>query len=137
MQGVKASIHQEGEKLIPFDPSTRPRGVDQESLSRTQKFLIPTVHPHLNKEPSTIIRCLYTMTPDKLYFVGEHNEDKRFIVATGIFVTYGSDLIGFCGTGFKHSPMIGKLVSQMVSDQPLEVDISAFSLTRFQNKAKL
>eukprot|EP01127_Copromyxa_protea_P024650 TRINITY_DN9817_c0_g1_i1.p1 TRINITY_DN9817_c0_g1~~TRINITY_DN9817_c0_g1_i1.p1 ORF type:complete len:390 (-),score=75.10 TRINITY_DN9817_c0_g1_i1:41-1210(-) len=122
---VKASIHQAGEKLIPFDNAKRSRGVDEESLKRTQRCLIPTIHPHLDKDPALVIRCLYTMTPDKLFFVGPHYDDKRFIVAAG-----------FSGTGFKHSPMIGKLVSDMVSELPLEVDISAFALDRF-NKSKL
>jgi glycine/D-amino acid oxidase-like deaminating enzyme len=83
IQAVKASIHQEGEKLDPFDPAKRSKGVNQELLRRTQEKLIPAIHPHLEKEPATVIRCLYTMTPDKLYFVGPHYEDSRFLVATG------------------------------------------------------
>lgn len=38
---------------------------------------------------------------------------------------------GFSGHGFKLAPMIGKLLAQLLLDQPREIDISPYRLSRF------
>ena len=44
---------------------------------------------------------------------------------------------GFSGHGFKLAPMIGKLLAQLMLDQPREIDISPYRLSRFAEGALL
>jgi len=64
---------------------------------------------------------VYDLTPD-LHFVIEHSP-----VVPGLF-----HALGFSGHGFKHSPVIGEMVTQLVMDGRVSVvDASPFSSTRF------
>jgi glycine/D-amino acid oxidase-like deaminating enzyme len=64
---------------------------------------------------------VYDLTPD-LHFVIEHSP-----VVPGLF-----HALGFSGHGFKHSPVIGEMVTQLVMDGRVSVvDASPFASSRF------
>jgi sarcosine oxidase / L-pipecolate oxidase len=45
---------------------------------------------------------------------------------------------GFSGHGFKHAPMIGRLLSEWVLDgKPSSLDVTPFSLDRFRTGVSL
>eukprot|EP01126_Amoeba_proteus_P052617 TRINITY_DN636_c0_g1_i6.p1 TRINITY_DN636_c0_g1~~TRINITY_DN636_c0_g1_i6.p1 ORF type:complete len:330 (+),score=65.26 TRINITY_DN636_c0_g1_i6:297-1286(+) len=122
--GIKATIHQAGDNLISLDTKDRCQGTNTELLRNVTEYFVP-LFPFLEKTPCHVVRCLYTNTVDSKFVVGQHSDDSRVFVATG-----------FCGSGFKHSPMIGRLLSQLMSAQEPEIDISCFSINRF-HKSKV
>ncbi|KAK0408461.1 hypothetical protein QR680_003974 [Steinernema hermaphroditum] len=54
-------------------------------------------------KPSTIDRCLYTMTKDSHYAIGRYPSDARIVVAGG-----------FSGSGFKLAITVGRIVKDLV-----------------------
>lgn len=64
--------------------------------------------------------CLYTVTPDRGFIIDRHPYHDRVLV------------ISACsGHGFKHSAGIGDAVAELVTEGRNQVDLSAFSITRF------
>lgn len=59
-------------------------------------------------------------TPDSLPLLGRHSRYDNLVLATG----HGT-------LGITHGPITGKLVSQLLLDEPLDLEISPFSLQRF------
>jgi glycine/D-amino acid oxidase-like deaminating enzyme len=82
--------------------------------------------PHLDPNPVNIARCLYQKSPDGHFYIDKHVNDERIILATG-----------FSGTGFKHAPAVGLILTQLACDEPTCIDIGQFSMRRFDAKAKL
>ena len=64
--------------------------------------------------------CLYTTTEDFGFVIDYHPQSDNIIIASPC-----------SGHGFKHSAGIGKLLTQMVTDGKLMVDLSPFRLDRF------
>lgn len=68
----------------------------------------------------------YAASPDHNAIVGESVETSRFLYATG-----------FSGHGFQQSPVVGEHLAELVVGRRPTVDLSPFSLERFQlNAAK-
>jgi sarcosine oxidase len=82
--------------------------------------------PLIEPTPVNIFRCIYQKSPDGSFIVDRHAGDERVIVATG-----------FSGTGFKHAPAIGLILTQLANDEAPIFDISELSMKRFQVKSKL
>jgi len=61
--------------------------------------------------------CLYTMTQDENFIIDSLPDHDNIIVAGG-----------FSGHGFKFTPLIGKLIQQMVMHEDLSHDLSPFAL---------
>ena len=82
--------------------------------------------PNLSFPAAIIERCLYTVTPDGLWIVDRHPVQNNVVV-----------LAGFSGHGFKAGPIIGKLVSEMVtgSSKIERYDMSSLSIDRFVKKS--
>jgi len=121
--GVKCANHQLGPGV---DPSQRKYDVEPALLRPVKDYFLPTHFPELVPQPVDVVRCLYTMTPDLHFIIDKHDDDERVVVAAG-----------FCGTGFKHAPIVGKIVSELISNSMLSVDISELSMSRFKKKSKL
>ncbi|MGO4387944.1 N-methyl-L-tryptophan oxidase [Microvirga sp. 2YAF29] len=64
--------------------------------------------------------CLYTITPDSHFLIDHHPESDRILVVSPC-----------SGHGFKHSAAIGEMVSQCVIAEEGSIDMSAFTLARF------
>ena len=67
--------------------------------------------------------CLYTVTPDGSFVFDRHLQWQRLL------------LLSACsGHGFKHSAAIGEAVAQNLLEGRSDLDLSGFSLSRFQEK---
>jgi sarcosine oxidase subunit beta len=63
----------------------------------------------------------YEVSPDHNAIVGEAAEPSRFLYATG-----------FSGHGFQQAPAIGEHIAELVAGREPTLDLSAFSLGRFE-----
>ncbi|NIX75063.1 N-methyl-L-tryptophan oxidase [Microvirga terricola] len=74
--------------------------------------------------PSAVkaVTCLYTITPDSNFVIDRHPDANRILVVSPC-----------SGHGFKHSAAIGEVAAQIVTDGQSRIDLSAFSLARFQS----
>ncbi|GFW20020.1 peroxisomal sarcosine oxidase [Trichonephila clavipes] len=63
------------------------------------------------------------LTPDEVFLIDSVPKHKNIV--------YGS---GFSGTGFKTSPVVGKLLSQLAMGTEPFLDISPYSPSRFLQK---
>jgi sarcosine oxidase subunit beta len=87
--------------------------------------LIPTafdLYPPIEQAEIRHTWCgLYEMTPDRHPIIGEAPDVRGFFLANG-----------FSGHGFQHSPIVGKLLAEMiVGGEARTVDISSLGLDRF------
>lgn len=76
--------------------------------------------PGLSDICSQAVSCLYTMTPDANFVIDFHPENNRIVVASAC-----------SGHGFKHSAAVGEVLSDLVIDGKSKIDISSFSMKRF------
>ena len=76
--------------------------------------------PGLSDVCSEAVSCLYTTTPDSNFMIDFHPENNRIVVASPC-----------SGHGFKHSAAIGEVLSDLVIDGKSKIDISSFSMKRF------
>ena len=63
---------------------------------------------------------LYEMTPDHHAILGPVDGLDGLQLA-----------VGFSGHGFQHAPIVGKVISELVTGRPPTVDVSALGLGRF------
>jgi sarcosine oxidase subunit beta len=87
--------------------------------------LIPTaldLYPPIEQAEIRHTWCgLYEMTPDRHPIIGEAPDVRGFFLANG-----------FSGHGFQHSPIVGKLLAEMiVGGEARTVDVSSLGLGRF------
>ncbi|WP_338807378.1 N-methyl-L-tryptophan oxidase [Pseudomonas chlororaphis] len=66
--------------------------------------------------------CAYTVTPDSHFIIDEHPRLANVTVVSAC-----------SGHGFKHSAAIGEALAQQLVDGRSEIDLSAFSLARFDH----
>jgi sarcosine oxidase len=66
------------------------------------------------------VACLYTVTPDSNFLIDYHPENERILVVSPC-----------SGHGFKHSAAIGEMVAECVIERSSKIDMSTFSLSRF------
>jgi sarcosine oxidase len=65
--------------------------------------------------------CLYTVTPDRGFIIDRHpRQDRVFVISA------------CSGHGFKHSAGIGDAVAERLTEGRNHVDLSAFSIARFE-----
>jgi len=108
MYGIPA-VDGRGFKAAPdgygraFDPDTEDRLVDRETLAATRAFLADRV-PAMAARPVVETRvCQYESTPDTHFVIDRHPDwDNVWLVGGG------------SGHGFKHGPMIGRYVVDLI-----------------------
>lgn len=71
-------------------------------------------------KPLRQIVCMYTMTADFGFIIDRHPLYPQVIIASAC-----------SGHGFKHSAAIGEILAQLALDDRSQLDISAFSFSRF------
>jgi sarcosine oxidase subunit beta len=120
-------FHREGPGVL-----TGMGGVDEHASFDTrvdERFiadeLFPTalrVFPPIEQAEVRHTWCgLYEMTPDRHPIIGEAPSVRGFYLANG-----------FSGHGFQHSPIVGKLLAEMiVGGEAKTVDVSSLGLERF------
>jgi sarcosine oxidase len=87
-----------------FDPDTEDRFVDRETLAATRTFLAERV-PAMAARPVVETRvCQYESTPDTHFIIDRHpGWDNVWLVGGG------------SGHGFKHGPLIGRYVMNLIA----------------------
>lgn len=119
-------FHREGQGVLmgmgaPDERPTFDTTVDQTFVAEE---ILPTamrVFPPIEEAGIEHTWCgLYEMTPDRHPILGE--------AVPGLYLANG-----FSGHGFQHSPIVGKLLAEMIVDGAAStVDVSALSLDRFE-----
>ena len=87
-----------------------------ETLRTFLKQYLPTA----NGELIETRRCLYTMTPDKHFIIDYHPNYNNILIAAG-----------FSGHGFKFTNLVGKILTELITERKTQYNLSLFKLTRF------
>jgi glycine/D-amino acid oxidase-like deaminating enzyme len=98
------------------------RGILPEDDAALRVFLNRRI-PTLAKSHSPLAKtCIYTLSPDRHFMVGPLPENPNIIVGAG-----------FSGHGFKFASVVGEILSQLVCNQPVNLNIEFLNLGRFLN----
>jgi sarcosine oxidase len=111
--GARAGEHGTGPDVLP-DESRRD---DPVTVSRVIDFIAESI-PAAGTQPAALETCLYTNTPDNDFVL---DQVGPLVVASPC-----------SGHGFKFAPLIGEICARLTLGEDLEMDLSRFSLTRFQ-----
>jgi len=116
-KGVKVGDHAGG---LPFDlPEEIDKSVDTRELEAVSLFLrhhLPGVGHQLNDHTT----CMYTMSPDGHFIIGElPGEPKLFIAA------------GLSGHGYKFAPVFGEIFADLVTNGHTDHPIAFLDPQRF------
>lgn len=103
------------------DPDHVPRDVCIEEQRSIYKEYVQDRLPAISARCIQAATCLYTTTPDSNFVIDVHPENERIIIASPC-----------SGHGFKHSAAIGEALAEQVIDGKSTLDMSSFSLNRFQ-----
>ncbi|CAL1278285.1 unnamed protein product, partial [Larinioides sclopetarius] len=117
---VKVCIHAGNARC---DPNERDKAILDPKIEKKLKDYVREHFPLLEAEPAIIETCMYTLTPDEIFLIDTLTKHKNIVVGSG-----------FSGTGFKTSPAVGKLLSQMAMGTETFLDITPYKLARFQRK---
>ena len=107
-----------------YDTDTSPDKISRVvTADETQAVYDHYVHkqlPGLSGNCLKATACLYTNTPDSRFVIDFHPDHRNVIVASPC-----------SGHGFKHSAAIGEILSQLAQTGTSDIDISSFSIKRF------
>ena len=112
---VKVAFHN---GLTDCDPSSLVREVmvnEQEAI----KVVISEFLPSLINRAVTSDVCMYTLTPDGHFYLGQIPGSKNGFVAA------------LAGHGFKFAPVLGEMLADLMSDRTPEFDMTSFVPDRF------
>jgi len=102
------------------DPDHVQRAVSMEEEQSMYKDYVQGRLPGISDRCGTAASCLYTTTPDSNFVIDVHPDNDRIIIASPC-----------SGHGFKHSAAIGEALAAQVIDGNSKIDISSFSMKRF------
>lgn len=80
--------------------------------------------PGLHPKPAVIEQCMYTNTPDSNFILDYHPLYKNIVIGSG-----------FSGHGFKLSPLVGKILSELSMGKEPAYDLTPFSIARFKTQS--
>jgi sarcosine oxidase len=113
---VKVGFHGSPEKV---DPDHVRRTVDPEAIMACGSFVHRYVPQLANSEVVSAKVCLYDMTENTNFVIGADPECQD--------VVYG---YGFSGHGFKFSPLVGRLLAELVLGKPPSIRLERLSPVR-------
>lgn len=119
-QGLKIGGHDLGEHTTA---RTIRREISDDEVSHLRRVL-DTYLPGAGGIAELGITCMYSMTPDGIYIVERHPLHAQVVYACG-----------FSGTGYKFSPVIGEILSDLVTGSATTFDTSMFASGRFADGA--
>lgn len=103
-----------------IDPDTMDRMVPEEfSAAKFARHLAPRIKG-ISAQRRQAVTCIYTATPDSAFVIDWHPDDDRILIVSPC-----------SGHGFKHSAAIGEAAAQRMTTGKSDIDLSAFSLSRF------
>jgi sarcosine oxidase len=103
-------------------PDTVDRAVSPQEIQEMYAQHIANSFPAIGDTCVKAVSCLYTATPDEGFVIDTHPRHPQVIIASPC-----------SGHGFKHSAAIGETLAELVADGKSQIDISRFSLRRFQS----
>jgi glycine/D-amino acid oxidase-like deaminating enzyme len=103
----------------PYDPDDPERKTDQQVVERVRAFMAKYL-PGANGWLVSSRVCLYTMTPDEHFVIDFHPQYSNVVIASCC-----------SGHGFKFSPVLGKILSDLALTGRTDHDISLFGVGRF------
>lgn len=113
--GVKCGLHHAG---APTAPETVNRIVSH-GENAVARELLETVMPGAGGRLLAARVCLYTNTPDR-HFIVDWAPGRTVLVVSPC-----------SGHGFKFAPAIGEIAAHLIQGEPVGMDLSPFSLSRF------
>ncbi|OWF44915.1 peroxisomal sarcosine oxidase-like isoform X2 [Mizuhopecten yessoensis] len=108
-----------------IDPDRRDDADSTWVLDKMKKFVaehFPLLEPH----PVITETCIYTNTPDHDFVLDRHPAWRNIIIGAG-----------FSGHGFKLSPVVGKVLAELVMRKTPSYNMSHFRIDRFNKSSKL
>ena len=114
--GIKIALHHAGEKIIPED--LRNIVADNNEVEDIKQ--IASTYLEIEPRFNYADVCMYTNTPDEHFIIDFHPSNNNIIIASPC-----------SGHGFKFASVIGKIVSDMATDQPTQFDLKPFHINRF------
>ena len=115
-KGFKVAMHHGGEFI---EEENLIREYNEKDLDIIRNFLEEYI-PSANGKLLNNKVCIYTDTPDLDFIIDYFPEDENIIVCSPC-----------SGHGFKFTPAIGEICSNMINNEKIKFDLSEFSLTRF------
>lgn len=114
--GVKVAIHGSD---IECTPETVDRVIHEIDCAEVIRKLRPRF-PALDGEILKAQTCMYTMTPDEHFVIGQHPQFPQVSLACG-----------FSGHGFKFASVVGEILADLATQGATKHPIAIFSPTRF------
>ena len=114
---AKAALHHGDDHVDPDAGAGEPTDAE---VAAMRAWLAPRLPGLAAAEWAGAKPCLYTLTPDRNFVLGWHPEHPRVVVACG-----------FSGHGFKFSPVVGEIVTDLVTTGSTAHPIGLFDPGRF------
>ncbi|XP_033747873.1 peroxisomal sarcosine oxidase-like [Pecten maximus] len=102
-----------------IDPDRRDDADSTWVIDNVKQF-VAKHFPCLEQHPAIIETCIYTNTPDHDFVLDRHRDWKNIVIGAG-----------FSGHGFKLSPVVGKVLSELVMQKTPSYQLSHFRIDRF------
>src|SRR6266542_1157581 len=116
---VKVGLHSWPGIDEPVDPVEGPRPPDGADADRVAAVVEATL-PDLRPRPVRMQSCMYTLTPDQHFAVGQRRDLPGLTL-----------LAGFSGHGFKFAPVLGEVAAQLALTGTTDLPIEPFDPHRF------
>jgi sarcosine oxidase len=115
--GVKIAEHTGGEPVS--DPLHVDRSLHPADQQRIEACLAEHL-PRVSRECTSHAVCMYTMSPDEHFVIGQHREYSQVGFAAGL-----------SGHGFKFTSVLGEIMAQLTLDGKTPLPIGFLSPNRF------
>lgn len=116
---LKATSHQFGHPVNP-DAAVQIEEPVIQQITRELRTLLPDLR---GAELAHVEACMYDVSPDEDFILDYLPDDSRIVFATGL-----------SGHGFKFGPLLGHLLSSLLSGTRPEVPLGRFRLARFSRQ---
>jgi sarcosine oxidase len=118
---VKVALHDWPDIDEPVDPAEGPRPPDDADAERLTGIVAATL-PDLRPWPVRMKSCMYVVTPDRHFAVGQRRDLPGLTL-----------LAGFSGHGFKFAPVLGEIAAQLALNGVTDLPIELFDPHRFDD----
>ena len=107
--GIKIGLDDNStDSFAPTDPDQVDRYIHPERDIAELSHHVSVAFPGIDPQPTKVITCMITDSPDEQFLVGRPHGDSRLLIAGGC-----------SGHGFKHSAGLGELLAQQaVGEEP-------------------
>jgi sarcosine oxidase len=116
---VKVALHDWQGIDEPVDPEAGPRPPDDADAEALTGIVAKTL-PDLRPWPVRMAACMYTLTPDQHFAVGQRRELPGLTL-----------LAGFSGHGYKFAPVLGEAAAQLALNGATVLPVEPFDPHRF------